>query len=269
MADFLRYAGKRVLVTGCFSGMGEATAHLLLEQGAEVHGFDYRDSAVPLASFTKVDLRDQAAVKAAVATLGGRVDALFNCAGLPHTFPAADVMKVNFIGARYLTEQVLPLMDDGGAIASLASIAGARWNDRLQTILELLATGSFAEAVAWYAEREAQMGGAYGFSKEALIVWTMVQSQSLIKRGIRINCLLPGPTETPMMTDHFAKASPDSVDWSTQPIGRRSSAREQAEALVFLNSAAASFINGVALPADGGFTAGRLAGMIGMRGARP
>ncbi len=57
MADLLNYAGKRVVVSGCFSGMGEATARTLLSLGAEVHGVDFKDTALSLASFTKIDLR--------------------------------------------------------------------------------------------------------------------------------------------------------------------------------------------------------------------
>ena len=78
MDDVLGYKGKRVIVSGCFSGMGEATAKLLLSLGAEVHGLDFRPSVLPLASFTQIDLRDPATIEAAVAGIGGRVDALFN-----------------------------------------------------------------------------------------------------------------------------------------------------------------------------------------------
>src|SRR5262245_12687171 len=109
MSDILGYKGKRVIVSGCFSGMGEATAKILLDLGAEVHGFDYKDCALPLASFTRVDLRDPASIEAGVSGLGGKVDALFNCAGLPGggAFPPIETMKVNFIGTRHLTDCVL------------------------------------------------------------------------------------------------------------------------------------------------------------------
>ena len=81
MSDILGYTSKRVIITGCFSGMGEAAAKLLIDLGAEVHGFDYKPSALPLASFTQVDLRDPASIEAGVAAVGGKIDALFNCAG--------------------------------------------------------------------------------------------------------------------------------------------------------------------------------------------
>src|SRR4051812_36077362 len=105
MTDVLGYKGKRVIVTGCFSGMGEATAKLLLDLGAEVHGLDYKDSALPLASFNNAALRAPPSIEAGVAAIGGRAAALFTCAALPKSSPPLDVMKVNFIGTRHLTEQ--------------------------------------------------------------------------------------------------------------------------------------------------------------------
>ncbi|HET8711743.1 MAG TPA: hypothetical protein VFM32_10220, partial [Spongiibacteraceae bacterium] len=73
--DYLGYKNKRVIVSGCFSGMGEATARILCELGAEVHGIDYKETALKLASFNQVDLRDSAAIDAAIAKIGGKVDA--------------------------------------------------------------------------------------------------------------------------------------------------------------------------------------------------
>src|SRR6202012_2937287 len=134
MTEYMTYKHKRVVVSGCFSGMGEATAKLLLELGAEVHGLDYKPSTLRLASFTQMDLRDPASIDAAAAKIGGKVDALFNCAGLPQTAPPVDVMKVNFCGARRLTERIVPLMGPGGAIASISSVAGMGWSRRIPVI---------------------------------------------------------------------------------------------------------------------------------------
>jgi len=65
MLDFLGYRNKRVIVTGCYSGMGEATARLLVQLGAEVHGLDYKHSKLALASFRNVDLRDSSSIDSA------------------------------------------------------------------------------------------------------------------------------------------------------------------------------------------------------------
>ena len=265
MTELASYKNKRVLITGCFSGMGEATAKLLLRLGGEVHGLDYKECTLPLASFTKVDLRDPASVDAAVRKIGGKVHALFNCAGLPQTFPPLEVMKVNLFGTRYLTERVVPLMEEGGAIATISSTAGIGWSQRVPLLMQLLQANTFEAGVKWCEANTETVREGYSLSKEALIVWTMLSACSLIKRGIRINCTLPGPTQTPMMKE-FESATPKSIlDAVTQPIGRRSTPEEQAGPLVFLNSDAASYVNGVALPVDGGFIGGVATGQIDLR----
>ena len=263
MSDILGYNGKRVIVTGCFSGMGEATAKLLLSLGAEVHGLDYKPSTLSLASFNNVDLRDPGSIEAGVAAIGGKVDALFNCAGLPQSFPAMDVMKVNFIGLRHLTEQVLPLMGPGGAIASIASTGGLGWSRRIPTNMEFVTTKGFAAAVEWAeAHQEDTIKEGYSFSKENVIVWTQYMGAHLIKRGIRINCTLPSPTQTPMMAAFHETSGKDVVDAAAEPMGRYSTPEEQASGLILLNSALAGIVNGVVFPVDGGFMGGVATGQV-------
>ncbi len=260
--DFLGYQNKRVVVSGCFSGMGEATARLLLDLGAEVHGFDFKESSLDLASFTNVDLRDPESIDTAVAGLGGRVDALFNCAGLPQTAPSMDVMKVNFIGTKYLTEQLVPLMSEGGAIASISSTGGMGWSRRIPQLLEIAQLGDYAATLKWCEDNPETVAEGYSLSKEAIIVWTMLSACELIQRGVRSNCTLPSPTQTPMM-DHFESATPAVVlDTFSKPIGRRATPEEQASALICLNSDGARFVNGVVLPVDGGFMGGVTTGQI-------
>jgi NAD(P)-dependent dehydrogenase (short-subunit alcohol dehydrogenase family) len=264
VSDFLGYKNKRVVITGCFSGMGEATARLLLSLGAEVHGLDYKECQLKLASFNHVDLRDPSAIDAAVGKIGGKVDALFNCAGLPQTFPALEVMKVNYAGTRRITERVLPLMSKGGAVVSISSTAGLGWSRRMPVLMGLLKIDSYEGIVKWCQDNAETVREGYSLSKEALITWTMMTSSHLIKRGIRINCTLPGPTQTPMMKQ-FESATPVAIiDAAAQPINRRATPEEQAGAVVFLNSDAASYINGVALPVDGGFLGGIATGQIDM-----
>ena len=269
MVDILGYKGKRVVVSGCFSGMGRATAGLLLELGAEVHGLDYKDCDLPLASFGNVDLRDPASIDAAVSKIGGGVDALFNCAGLPQTFPAMDVMKVNYIGTRHLTERVLPLMGEGGAIVSVSSNGGLGWSRRMPVLMELLQKDTYEAALSWCDAHADAVREGYAFSKEAIIVWTMLTSSRLIKRGIRINCTTPGPTQTPMMADFEAATAGSVLEAAMQPINRRSTPEEQAGPLAFLNSSAASYINGVCLPVDGGFMGGLATGQIDLSAMMP
>jgi NAD(P)-dependent dehydrogenase (short-subunit alcohol dehydrogenase family) len=264
MSDFLGYKGKRVIVSGCFSGMGEATAKMLIDLGAEVHGFDYKDCALPLASFNRVDLRDAASIEAGVAAVGGRIDGLFNCAGLPGggAFPPIETMKVNFIGTRHLTDCVVPLMGEGSAIVSISSTGGLGWSRRIPVHMELLATQGFQAALEWSEAHMDQVAEGYAFSKEAIIVWTQFMGAQLIKKGIRINCSLPSPTQTPMMATFHATAGKEVVDAAAEPLGRYTTPAEQAGPLVLINSAAAGVVNGVVLPVDGGFMGGLVTGQV-------
>ena len=264
MSDILGYKGKRVIVSGCFSGMGEATAKMLLDLGAEVHGLDFKASSLPLASFNQIDLRDPASIEAGVAAIGGKVDALFNCAGLAGggAFPAMDTFKVNFIGTRHLTDQVVPLMTDGGAIVSIASTGGLGWSRRIPVHMELLQTQGFQAALDWAEAHLDQVAEGYAFSKEAVIVWTQFMGAQLIKKGIRINCSLPSPTQTPMMATFHATSGKDVVDAAAEPLGRYTTAAEQAGPLVLLCSDVAGVVNGVVLPVDGGFMGGLATGQV-------
>jgi NAD(P)-dependent dehydrogenase (short-subunit alcohol dehydrogenase family) len=258
----LTYQGKRAVIAGCFSGIGEAVAKKLIELGAEVHGVDVRTSAVPMASFRLVDLKDPASIDVAVAAIGGEIDALFNCAGLPQTFPAIDVMKVNFIGMRHWTEAWIPRMRKGGAVVTIASNAAYRYLGRLPTTLDLVNSPDFDSAVRWVEAHKEVVGDGYAFSKEAIVVYTQRRAAELAKSNIRLNVTLPSPVQTPMMKD-FVKIAPARVfEVFSEPVGRISTAEEQADPLIFLNSDLARFVSGHALMVDGGFVGGVVTGVI-------
>ena len=263
--DVLGYEGKRVIVTGAGSGMGAATARLLVELGAEVHAIDVKKpDTAGLASFSECDLRDPRQIEPTVAKIGSVVNMLFNCAGLPNTFPDLDVMLVNFCGLRHLTEQVIPNMLVGAdsAIASIASTAGIGWMANLELLGPLLATTDFAEAHAWCEEHPTALANAYGLSKEAINAYTAFRSFPLATQGIRINCLNPGPTDTPMMPEFEKAVGKEYMDTFPVPLGRHAVAEEQAWPLVFLNSPRASFVTGVQFDADGGFKGALFSGQI-------
>ena len=253
MSDWLGYRDKRVIVTGCHSGIGHAAARQLAGLGAEVHGLDWKPCDLPLRSFTQVDLRDPSGIEAAATCLTGPFDALFNCAGMPPGGPPLDVMKANFLGMRLLTDRILPQMRSGGAVVNVSSNGGMGWRGHLGELLELESMQGFDEGVQWCETHGDLVAEGYRCSKEAIIVWTFASAARNIARGIRTNCTLPGAVQTPML-EEIEKTTPSAaIDVIAQPIGRRSSADEQAAALLFLGSPQASYINGAALPVDGGF----------------
>ena len=143
MEDRFRYDGKRALVVGCYSGMGEAAAKVVSSLGGEVHGVDFRDPDYELASFTRCDLRDQRGSTTLLASLSGPIDRLFYCAGLPQTHPPHEVMTVNFAAMRHVVEGVHPHVPNGGAVAIISSNAGLQFMDHMPLLMELLATDGY------------------------------------------------------------------------------------------------------------------------------
>jgi len=265
----LSYEDRRVVVAGGGgTGMGAAAARLVRDLGAEVMVLDLRGPELELegVQFHRTDLGDPRAIEAAVALLGGPIHALLNCQGISGAAPGiepTDVMRVNFLGVRHLTEAILPNMPPGSAVVSISSAGGLGWGRRLEEITELLEIDDFNDAVRWCENRaEGLLAPAfpksYSFSKQALIVWTMRRAVTAIAAGVRVNCSSPGSTNTAMASD-FPK---EGVQYMNQPIGRGSTPEEQGWPVVYLASAAASYINGTNLIVDGGNAAARTLGML-------
>jgi NAD(P)-dependent dehydrogenase (short-subunit alcohol dehydrogenase family) len=261
------YAGKRVVVAGGGgTGMGASVARIVGELGGEVHVLDLREPLTPAASFSRTDLGDPASIEDAVGQLGGPVHALFNCQGVSGTAPgtlSVDVLRVNFLGVRHLTELVLPFIPSGGAVASISSVGGLGWPQRLAEVLELLETDGFDEGLEW-VEQQARgflaevFPTSYAFSKEALIVYTMQRCVTSIAAGVRMNCSSPGATATTMSPDFPAER----VALTEQPSGRKATPDEQAQPLVFLCSEGAGYVNGANIVVDGGNAAARTLGLL-------
>lgn len=234
------------LVTGAASGIGAAIVRRLRERGDRVLAVDLAelpsDGDDLLGAVADVGDRDQ--VEAAVQTAldaFGRLDYLFNNAGVMDDFsPVGDLddeawhrcFRVNVDGPMYATRAALPAMlEQGrGAIVNTASAA---------------------------ALRGGRAGVAYTSSKHAVLGLTRSVAYFYGERGIRCNALCPGatrPTRIMSGTDFHggalerAKGLLDTVPPATTP-------EQQAEVAAFLNSAAAAYVNGVALLADGGWLA--------------
>lgn len=269
MSNPFSYQGKRVVVTGAATGVGAALLDLLAEIGApDVTVLDIKAPSGPHARFVETDLADPAAVDAAIDTIEGPVDVLFNNAGVAATLPPLVVLSVNYLALRRLSEALLDRIPDGGAIVNTASIAGGRWMEHLEQINDLLDIGDWEQSLAWVdANLDAVGGDSYSFSKEVVRVWGMRHSRTTMARGVRTNSVCPAPVDTPLLTDFKATMGEQLLDWTAeQSKGSYMTPREVAMPLAFLGSEAASYINGHDLVADGGFNAALTTGQIDFSG---
>jgi NAD(P)-dependent dehydrogenase (short-subunit alcohol dehydrogenase family) len=262
--ELWRYDGRRVVVTGCASGIGAHVARQLTELGAEVVGLDRRQPALQLKEFHEVDLADQASIDHAASSIGGQVDALFNVAGVSSGIGnSLLVVTINFLGLRHLTEALVPAMPPGSAIASVSSLAASGYREDQQAVAGLLNTETMAEGIEWCnSHPDALADGGYRLSKEAIILYSMKNAAVLGARGIRINCTGPGVTETPILDQLRTAYGQDYLDSFPQLLGRVADPAEQAAVLVFLNSQAASYISGQIIWVDGGHVGNLIAGEL-------
>lgn len=256
------YAGKRVVVTGAASGVGADLVPLLADLGAaEIITVDRNPTSLGTTNI-QADLSTAAGVDEVVAQIDGRVDVLFNNAGVAANMPIPVLFGVNVLAPRRLAQALLPQIPAGGAVVYTASMAGNGWPENKDVILELLAVGDWDKTVAFVEERAAQFGDLYNFTKQVMQIHTMQVSKSTIAKGVRSNSVCPGLIETPLMVDFRATMGDQVIDWTASQTEGMATPRQIAEVLAFTGSDASSFLNGTNLLADGGFTAALTTGQL-------
>ncbi|MBM5571129.1 MULTISPECIES: SDR family NAD(P)-dependent oxidoreductase [Deefgea] len=246
------FHNKVILVTGASSGIGFASAQAFLAQGARrvyMTGRDASKLATAVATLGEnaigvvADVADLAQIeylKTAITERGDTLDIIFANAGVAHhnimgTSSEADfntIFDINVKGVFFTVQTLLPLLNHGGNIVLNASVASSKGLPNLSL---------------------------YSASKAAVRSFARSWANDLKGQQIRVNAISPGVTRTPIMEnglqmneEQIAQFAAYLVD--AAPAGRMAQTDEIAAAVLFLASSAASYINGIELSVDGGFT---------------
>jgi NAD(P)-dependent dehydrogenase (short-subunit alcohol dehydrogenase family) len=255
--DAFRYQGKRALVVGGATGMGAAVAELVQGAGAEVVVMDYAEVTLPGVHAIHVNLADKASIDAAVDECGGAVHALFSCAGVADGTPGIE--RINFIGHRHLIDRLIAgdMLPRGSAIGMISSAAGFGWQANLGLLQEYLDVSDFDEATRWAQEHSK---ADYLWSKLSISAYVAREAFGFLKRGIRINAILPGPTDTPLARANEEMWLGFGADYRTEVGIDASTPLEQAYPLAFLCSDAAKAVTGITMVTDAGYFSSGITG---------
>ena len=247
--DPFRYDGKRALVVGGATGMGAAAAKRVAALGGEVVVMDHAAVNYPVSRAIQVDLQKRAAVDAAIDAVGGPVDAIFSAAGIAD---GPGLMRVNFIAHRHLIERMLSegTLRRGGAVCFISSVAGLGWEGNLPTLLDFLETPDYEAAVAWVDAHEGTNN--YLFSKQAMNAYVARQAYPFATKGVRINAICPGPTDTPLARANAQVWLAFGQDFRDATGLPHHTPEQMGDTMAFLNGGAASGISGINLLVDSG-----------------
>jgi len=238
-----RLDGKVCVITGAAGGIGAETARLFMDEGATVVGVDLRDDgegALRLA-VDVADERQVADLYARVRAEYGRIDVLFNNAGISPTDDASvldttleawqRVQDVNLKSVFLCCKHGIPHLIEGGG------------GSVINTASFVATMGSATSQISYTASK----GGVVALSRELGVEFA--------RRGVRVNALCPGPVDTPLLRELFAK---DPVAAARRlvhvPYGRFADAREIANAVLFLAGDESSYVNATTFMVDGGIS---------------
>lgn len=253
----------RLVVTGGASGVGQAVVARLADH--EVWILDRNEpSELNLAHhFAPVDLADRGAIDEAVSRLPGSIDGLANIAGMAAAPDPETVLAVNFLGMRHLTDAVIPRLASSGRIVNVSSVAGRDWHARYERLRPLLETASFDEGIRWCRDhRDALARDPYTFSKRTVTAYTLRAAEQALHNGYTINCVSPGPVETPLYPEFESLMGKAQSDWMKAQTRRAARPVDIAEVVDLLLTGECGWLNGVDIPVDGGYSAGMETGWI-------
>ncbi|MDO4538847.1 MAG: SDR family oxidoreductase [Coriobacteriales bacterium] len=267
MKDWLGYADKVCVVTGSSSGMGRAVVESLVSEGAKVYGLDRNPSDTQGITFIQTDLADKFSIDEAFSQIPDHIDCFFGVAGLSGAKTGYwTTFTVNFIANKYITDRYLTeRMEAGGAILYVTSCGGLMWEKWSREYKKVMKCRTWEEMEAFMKKVSPKDGVgimAYTLSKRAMNYYASLMAVELGARGIRVNAVLPGSTDTGMKAEFEKMAGgADKLAQENGAVGRLATSQEMADPIVYLNSNMASFVSGLMMVVDMGHNAAKVLGL--------
>lgn len=239
----LHLEGKVAVITGATGSIGRKSVEVFKREGATVVGVDLREGETGADLFIKAELTDEQQVADLYAQVNqrfGRIDVLFNNAGIAVSDDNSvlstevdvwkHVLEVNMTSVFLCCKHGIPhlLNSGGGSVINTASLVAS--------------IGSAASQIAYTASK----GGVLAMSRELAVEFA--------KQGVRVNSVSPGPVDSPLLRTLFNEKE-SARRMVHVPYGRFAQPEEIAEAVAFLASDKASYVNGIDFKVDGGITA--------------
>lgn len=274
------FEGKKVVITGAASGMARAATELLIALGAEVHAIDLNPIDLPVAKAYQANLAEKEEIERIVTELPDHIEAFFSCHGVSHVLGREILLsKINFLGQKYMTELLVPKMNEWGSVTYISSIGAFGWEQDFKNCRELIEQPTWEDSIKWYESHMELLRDPindegsldYGFSKKCVSAYVVMKAYDpmFISKKIRLNAICPGMTLTGLSEGFNLAAGHGDAEAGNQALkqmmiaawgGREAQAYEMGYPLVCLGSKICSYVSAQNLYIDFGCSASWLHG---------
>lgn len=253
-----------IVLTGGATGIGYAVLQSLQDSGNRLYNLDIKPCELEGVTNIVCDLSDTVSIDAALDALPETVQGLAHIAGVaPMMVSDLQIMKVNFLGMRYLNEALLPRMNHQGRIVIVASSIGRDWQDNNEAITALFDQTTFDAGTAWLETNENRWtDNPYKFSKQCAAAYTYHAAGIARTQQVAVNCVNPGIVETQLSPWFRDLVGAEFYDQVIEQTGRPGRPDDIAGVVCFLLSDESRWVNGVEISVDGGYRAGVVGGWL-------